>query len=98
MNTTFRILDALNQGAPKPAIIKAIAEAGIKCICQTFHDEWISENVFMMDANYKMPPDCEEYPIKSLTKADIAFLVDGGTILYNANTDTYKTEELYRIK
>ena len=86
MTNPKRILEALSQGAPKSAIISAIAEAGIKCIGQEYgEDNWLSENVFMMDAVGMMPPDSEEYDLKTLSKCDIAYLLNGGTINYNTS-------------
>jgi len=97
MNTTFRILDALKQGAPKAAIISSIAEAGIKCVSHLSDEgDFSFADVYMMDEMGVMPPFTYIYDLKPLKKGDIEYLLNGGKISFTTNIQTDEVWENYR--
>ena len=86
-----RILEALNQGAPKPAILRAIREAGIKCASLGYSDSNNSfEDVYFTDKAGIDPPNTYEvYNLpQQLERGDIDFLLRGGVITYTSNPNT----------
>ena len=97
MNNTYRILEAINQGAPKNAIIASIVESGIKCVTHVSDEgDFNFADVYMMDAEGVMPPFTYIFEIKPLKRDDIAHLLNGGKISFTTNVRTDETFENYR--
>jgi len=95
------ILEALQQGAPKPAIIRAIREAGLKCASFSYKsdvDNQQFEDVYLTNkAGISPPVTCEvNNLLQQIERGDIFFLLTGGVITYTSNPRTGVTWEWCR--
>ena len=87
------ILEALQQGAPKPAIIRAIREAGLLCATLPYKsdaDNQEFEDVYLTNKKGIVPPTTFEVfnLLQQIERQDIEYLLRGGVITYTNNPRT----------
>ena len=93
MILSMPILEALQQGAPKPAIIRAMREAGLKCATIPYKsdsDNQEFEDIYLTTKAGIVPPvtfEVYNFP-QQLERQDIEYLLRGGVITYTNNPRT----------